>query len=136
MIETTTNGQYNGLNDVANTYQDVQYYTTVTSPRYSVREGTDYLLNENRIIGYPNVLECNLPISEVRILTPGRSFTLKLGVDTRHCVETKIEDFTSRLSLMTDDIRVYVDTDEVPFHQEEISLDEFLGELAKKREDT
>ncbi len=83
------------------------------------------------------MLECNLPINEVRILTPGRSFTLKFGVDTRHCVETKIEDFTRRLSLMADDIRVFVDADDgVPFHQEEISLDEFLGELAKKREDT
>lgn len=117
----------------------MQYYMPITdtsSSHYTIQTGADYFSNENRIIGYPNVLECNLPISEVRILIPGRAFTLKFGTDTRHCAETKIEDFTTRLSLMADDIRVLVDADDgVPFHQEEISLDEFLSEFAD-REDT
>ena len=129
----TTNGMNEGQRI---TYPDVHYYTptTAASSSYTIQTGADYIQDALNRITYRNdrELECNFPISEIRILAPGRAFTLKFGADTRHCVETKTEDFTKRLSLMTDDIRVLVDIDGVPFDQEEISLDEFLSEFARK----
>lgn len=109
---------------------------TNTSSHYTIQTGADIRDAIDQIRLYQGRFEEDrLPISEIRLVLPEGIFMLQFDGETEHYTETNVENFTRRLAVRAEGVRIFKDADPTVM-PDAISLDEFLEEFAVKREDT